>query len=737
MSNTGHITWVAPEQLERNWLPEYFAPRFRVMDEALLAGKFQRLGDLVRRSTVSTPPAAMPDWLVRRRGNSMRLERPEPSEGDKSELATWLSLPDECLVLHTMVSRGPSVAAFWSSRIVGGTAATTQNHYVLVPETRGDIAWLEAALSDPLVVAQLDRAALGRFLPHITIQDLFEVRIRRFFPEEEGSASELIRRTLAKRSELLRLSREKRNRFDQQSPSLPVGLPVLTAATFEERIEQFERLLIDEDLLADGNGFFCQAAREDHGSDLFVIREIGTTQRSLSSGPGSDLKCDDDEAVNRYWREWYWAEEGGSGYSVFNSLTGGPDLPSHLLTRTIADPSRLRVPVAGRVVIPAFSDYRSAIDASRDSDLNLDLDAALGTESDDRGASVGELARLWERLNPGTPPTNAVLMWLRSMFRPVLGIRLLRQSRAAGVYLIYGTDQLEHPGSAAAHLEILGERLVTILRQPSRIAEAAARSESLRRLSWMMHQLGGPLTRIGNVVEELVDFAEANAEAAAALLPDEKRARARARMTNLPIEEYTLRARVGQLGSAVEEIRRLRYLIRRYKNAQGELQLSHFGLRHLLKQVAANAREMLPEIHVSVECEPNLVVEADRGLVRYALAEVVSNACRECRINVPENPSMIFMGTRRDARVTIAIEDNALPVTASLLSDPFAEDASTYRSQGKGSGLGLAIVKETFMRHGGRCRLTENTTVENSRRPGVTFSADLAVAEVKEEYMDV
>jgi len=98
----------------------------------------------------------------------------------------------------------------------------------------------------------------------------------------------------------------------------------------------------------------------------------------------------------------------------------------------------------------------------------------------------------------------------------------------------------------------------------------AARSESVRRLSWMMHQLGGPLTRIGNVVEELVDFAEANPQMGSTLLPDEQRARARAEMNRLPVEDYTLHARLMKLADAVDEIRRLGYLIRRYKNAQAD-----------------------------------------------------------------------------------------------------------------------------------------------------------------------
>ncbi len=410
MRITGHSTWVAPERLERNWLPEYFAPRFLLVDEALLAGEFQRLGDIVRRSTSSTSPSTTPDWLVRRRGNSMRIERLEHSDDDLPEPATWTSLPDECLVLHTMVSHGRNVTAFWSSRVAGGTAATTQHHFVLVPEGSGDVAWLEAALSDPLVAAQLDRAALGKFLPHITVQDLFEVRVRRLSLEEERSASELVRRTLAKRIEVLRLSHETRGRFAQPVGALPAGAPVLTAATFEERIEQFERLLVEDQITDAGTGFFCQAARKDQGSDLFVIRGIGATQSRMDNAPDSDLKCDDDETVNRVWREWYWDADGGVGYSLFNSLTGGPDLPSHLLTRTIAHPDHLGVPVTGRVVLPTFSEYRTAIDA-------------LGSERDDRGTSVNELTGLWERLNPGVPPTRVVLTWLRSMFRSALGIR--------------------------------------------------------------------------------------------------------------------------------------------------------------------------------------------------------------------------------------------------------------------------------------------------------------------------
>ncbi len=204
-------------------------------------------------------------------------------------------------------------------------------------------------------------------------------------------------------------------------------------------------------------------------------------------------------------------------------------------------------------------------------------------------------------------------------------------------------------------------------------------------------------------------------------------------MNRLALEEYTLGTRLGKLESAVEEIRRLRYLIRRYKNAQGDPQMAVFPIGALLDEMAANAREQLPELAVMVDCDRELLVDADQGLVRAALTEVVSNACRECRVRPVGKPRITLTADRRHSRALIAVEDNALPAGEALLADPFAEDASTYRAQGKGSGLGLAIVKETFIRHGSRCRLTANTTAERARRSGVTFAADLALAPEKHE----
>jgi hypothetical protein len=385
MSSFGHISWVSPSQLESNWLPEFFAPRFREVDETLLsgAGEFQRLGDLVRVSGSPRSIAAPPDWLVRRRGGAMSIERPASHDDVTSKRAFWLPLPDECVVLDAMVFHGVG-ALFWSSTIISGEAVATRSSYVLSPTSKRDIAWLEAAFSDPFVVAQLERASLGGLLPRISVQDLLEVRVPLLQPDKERSASELVRRSLARRREGLRLSRDARNQI-VHGAGASAGVPLLTAATFEERIEQFERVLMEREIATPGTAFFIQAARDDQESDLFIPRSIGW-RGGGSIDPALAPRCNDDESVNRSWRNWYWNVSEGVEYAVFNGIAGGPELPSQLLTRTVAHPAHLAPPFFGtKVIVPGFAEYRAALESSRDAENELDLADALRLEEDEHG----------------------------------------------------------------------------------------------------------------------------------------------------------------------------------------------------------------------------------------------------------------------------------------------------------------------------------------------------------------
>ena len=75
--------------------------------------------------------------------------------------------------------------------------------------------------------------------------------------------------------------------------------------------------------------------------------------------------------------------------------------------------------------------------------------------------------------------------------------------------------------------------------------------------------------------------------------------------------------------------------------------------------------------------------------------------------------------------VSIQISDNALPVEAALINDPFEEDASMYAQFNKGSGLGLTIVRETFRSHGGVCNLEKNHDASGAPCAGVVFKASI------------
>ena len=92
---------------------------------------------------------------------------------------------------------------------------------------------------------------------------------------------------------------------------------------------------------------------------------------------------------------------------------------------------------------------------------------------------------------------------MRSVYRPAVALKVLRQGEVAGAYVLLGPDQVENPDGAWALLNGYGERLCDILSQASLTADDAARRESLRRLSWVMHQLNGPIGRATNAVEDL------------------------------------------------------------------------------------------------------------------------------------------------------------------------------------------------------------------------------------------
>lgn len=687
VSAHGHISWVPAAALSASWLPAHFEPRFVALDREFSTRpeRFIRLGDIVDLASLWPPDDTLVDWVVVRRGEQLAVEAANRTPDD------LVLLPDECLLLHPLVFQGQVATTFWSSSLAGGRGATSPTTYALVPRSKEDAAWLDEVLREDAVSTQLERASAGGLVPLLRRGDVLDVMVPNLPLEQRLVASQRVRARSTRAAH----------------PAAPKQR-VLTGASHEERLEQFERLLFEERFVLPGGGFYVQTVGES--GNRWTMRALGSSEvpeerRLVTSPSGSSA----DEA----WRVWYSEETAAVSFQVLNSFAIRQPLPDWLLhpVATAAEPG----PPNDGVRLPAFVDFMAAVESARDGELDLDV-------------ALGEAARVWEVTNPGVPLTEELFGWLRRVFRPVLALRVPRGDKTAGAFLLVGPDQLERPADVASFLELQGQQLAAVLEQPSEIADDAARRESIRRLSWMMHQLNGPMMLMRGVIQELSDFVGGHPEVADQLLPDPSKAKARAAMTHKPVEEYRLGHRLAELAAAAEGIRRLQYQIRRYKNAQGELQITTFAVKPLLEELAAEAHGQLQEAAIRLDVDPSLLGSGDRALIRAALAEVIGNACRECRERRVDAPLVTISGRQRRARVQIVVEDNGLPLQSALPDDPFAEDASTYRVQGKGSGLGLAIVKETFARHGGQCSLRPNHTADGARYPGVQFSSDIAAA---------
>lgn len=650
--------------------------------------RFVRLGEVVTAASLRPSGDVVVEWHVVRRGDALVIE-PASDASDK-----LVQLPDECVVLHPLVFQGRIASALWSSRLVGGDGATSPRCYALVSRDGQDVAWLEEALGADVVATQLERASAGGLVPLLRHSDLLDIRIPNLDFEERLAAGQRTRARLA------------------QVRTVPVPKHhLLTGASHEERLEQFERILFDEAYALPGTSFFIQPVGGGSDESSWLIRPLG---QSTKEREPAVLPAPDDPAAS-WWRAWYWREPVSAESVVLNSLDGDALFPQELLVRLLGPLAAEPWHPSLRIRLPLFSDFRAAVESARDEDLDLDLANA-------------EVARIWESANPGAPLYEDIFNWLRQVFRPILAVRVARTGKPAGAYLLFGPDQLERPIEVASHMELQGQRLAAMLEQPSEIAEDAARRESLRRLSWMMHQLNGPMAQMKAVIEELQGFVQRRSDIAAELLPDTEKAERRATMTDRPLDVYRLDHRLGELAAAAEGIRQLQYQIRRYKNAHGELQLEEFPIVRIFRRLENDVHGRLREAAVQLDTAEDLVVTADCGLVYAALGEVVSNACRECLEQHLEKPQIVMSASRRGGRIRIGIADNGLPADSYLPADPFAEDASTYRLKGKGSGLGLAIVRETFARHGGRCTLQHNANADGERLPGVQFTTDLAAS---------
>jgi K+-sensing histidine kinase KdpD len=196
-------------------------------------------------------------------------------------------------------------------------------------------------------------------------------------------------------------------------------------------------------------------------------------------------------------------------------------------------------------------------------------------------------------------------------------------------------------------------------------------------------------------------------------------------MRHIDVAEFSFSNRLEAVKSALQDLNRLRYQVRRFKNAHRDLNLKDVLIPDLFKQLERKALESLPELQIEQAMPPGLVCRMDDEIIHTALEEVILNACREFKARNTQKPVLSLTVNISHQNLIIRISDNALPVTCTLPPDVFEEDASTYARSNQGTGLGLAIVRASFVQHGGRCSLEINYAADGSRQPGVTFAGEL------------
>jgi heavy metal sensor kinase len=185
------------------------------------------------------------------------------------------------------------------------------------------------------------------------------------------------------------------------------------------------------------------------------------------------------------------------------------------------------------------------------------------------------------------------------------------------------------------------------------------------------------------------------------------------------------------IGSMLEEAQRLSDLIdalltlARMESGKQELKREPLLVAELLADVQSHLGILATEKEqtLRVTAEPDLLVSADRMLLRQALVNVVHNAIRYS----PNKTRIDLAARRRDVYAVIEITDQGPGIAPEnqmkIFERFFRADKARSRADGA-AGLGLAIAKWSVESHDGRIE------VESESGQGSTFRVVLPAASV-------
>jgi len=222
----------------------------------------------------------------------------------------------------------------------------------------------------------------------------------------------------------------------------------------------------------------------------------------------------------------------------------------------------------------------------------------------------------------------------------------------------------------------LNEELEERVRE--RTTELAAANKELESFSYSVsHDLSAPLRGIDG-------FSRMLAEDFGALLPEV----GRSYITRI-------RAATQRMQQLIDDLLRLSRVTR------DELQRESLDLSHMARELVDELRAAQAQRSVSIEIAPDLVVFADRNLLRIAMSNLLRNAWK---FTSRRSAATIQVGVLREGNETVYfVKDDGAGFDMRYAGRLFGAFHRLHRSsEFEGTGIGLAIVSRILHRHGGR-----------------------------------
>jgi signal transduction histidine kinase len=162
-------------------------------------------------------------------------------------------------------------------------------------------------------------------------------------------------------------------------------------------------------------------------------------------------------------------------------------------------------------------------------------------------------------------------------------------------------------------------------------------------------------------------------------------------------KDYLQRIRSGSqnMGQLIDDLLNLSRISRR------QIQRKHLDLSALVRDIATKLKQQAPQRQVEITISEGIRVEADPGLLRVGMENLLNNAWK---FTGKRDAAKIKFGVdQRDGMPVYFIRDNGVGFDMAYVDKLFGAFQRLHgRAEFPGTGIGLATVRRIIHRHGGR-----------------------------------